>query len=65
MVTLGYDKVPAKFFNPWIISLEEIDYWPQVRKKLWSKDEAAGYFNYLFEFESRLWAQSLGFLKEN
>lgn len=63
MVALGHDKVPVKFFNPWIICLDDIDYWPQVRKKVWSRDEAEGYFNYLFNFDSRLWAKNKGLLK--
>lgn len=65
MCTLGHEKVIVKFFKPWIISLDDIDYWPQERKNIWSRDEAAGYFNYLFDFDSRRWAQNFGLLKEN
>lgn len=64
MVALGHDKIPTKFYNPWIISIDDIGYWPQVRNGLWSREEAAEYFNYLFDFDSRTWAQNLGLLRD-
>lgn len=57
MAALGFEKVPATFYYPWIISIDDIDYWPQVRNGFWKRDQAAGYFNHLFDFDSYEWAE--------
>lgn len=64
MAALGFDQIPATFFNPWIISIDDIDYWPQVRNGNWNRENAAKYFNHLFDFDSRLWALSKGLCGE-
>jgi hypothetical protein len=62
MVALGYEKVPARFANPWFIDVEDVDYWPQVRRGLWSREEALLYVDHLFNFRSKRWVQNQGLL---
>lgn len=30
LAALNYSKIPVRFVNPWIISIVDINYWPQV-----------------------------------
>ena len=60
LTALGYDEVPATFYSPWFISLDDIAYWPQVRKGVWSRENAARYFHHLFDFDSKAWAREIG-----
>ncbi|REL24177.1 hypothetical protein DYD21_19550 [Rhodohalobacter sp. SW132] len=62
MAALGHKTVPAKFFDPWIITLEDIEYWPQVRTGVWGKEEAENYFHHLFDFNNREWAKRVGLM---
>jgi hypothetical protein len=62
MVALGYKKAPARFANPWIIDVDDVDYWPQVRRGVWHREEALQYVEHLFEFRSKDWARSIGII---
>lgn len=60
MSALGYETIPAVFSKRWMVDIDLVDHWPQVRAGAWTKDEAEGYFEHLFEFDSRDWARRRG-----
>ncbi len=60
MTALGYEKIPASFYRLWILSARDVDCWPQVINGVWSHEAAFQYFNHLFDFDSRAWAEELG-----
>jgi len=62
LAALNFSKIPARFFHPWIISIDDIDYWPQVQNGIWNRKAAAEYFNHLFDFDSDAWACKRGLL---
>lgn len=62
MAALGYETVPAVFNRPFAIDVEDVDYWPQVRRGVWDRKDAIRYFNHLFDFDSRAWARKRGLL---
>ena len=64
MTALGYDTIPAKFYNRYVLDLEMAEYWPQVRRGVWKKEQAEAYFNHLFDFDSRAWAEERGLLRK-
>jgi len=55
MAALKYDWVPGYFFGSFMIDYAEVEYWPQVRKGVWSKSQALAYVDYLFDYNSRDW----------
>jgi hypothetical protein len=57
---LGAVDVPASFPRVKVVNLEEAEYWPQVRRGVWSLGAAVAYFHHLFDFDSRMWAQQQG-----
>jgi hypothetical protein len=57
---LGALDVPACFPRVKVVDLEEAEYWPQVRRGVWSLEAAVVYFHHLFDFDSRAWAQEKG-----
>ena len=59
---LGYKTIPAVFKRDYIIRADDVDYWPQVRRGVWSRDSALRYVDHLFDFDSRAWARRMGFL---
>lgn len=60
MKALGHDIVPAKPRQPWVIDVDEVDHWPQVRNGTWSRTAAIRYIDHLFDFDAAAWAQQLG-----
>jgi hypothetical protein len=65
MSALGYETIPGIFYEPSIIDIQMIEYWPQVKNGLWSIKQATDYFDHVFEFDSRKWAINKGFLINN
>ena len=65
MAALGYPWISARFFlAPALIDVDEAEYWPQVRRGVWTKAQAIAYFNHLFDYNSRDWVrQQTGLLK--
>lgn len=65
MKALGYETVPAEFgYNsPCIIDIDNVDYWPQVRRGVWDRETAIQYVNHLFDFDSHAWAEARGLLR--
>lgn len=63
MVALGHPLVPARLCSPYLIDLREAAHWPQVRNGNWTLDGATSYFNHLFDFDARDWAQRQGLLE--
>lgn len=55
-VALGYKELPATFGLPPLVTLADVDYWPQVRRGVWPRETAVHYFDHLFEFNSLNWA---------
>ncbi|WP_166259536.1 hypothetical protein [Marinobacter salicampi] len=65
VAALGYEWVPARFYpGPIIIDVAEAELWPSVRSGVWSIHQARAYVDYLFDFDSRAWAESRGLLLE-
>jgi hypothetical protein len=64
LAAAGKSEVPATFVDPFVIAVEDAEYWPQVRRGVWSRDEAARYFHHLFDFDSRAWARDHDLLLE-
>jgi hypothetical protein len=64
MSAAGMQQVPAVFREPFAIRVEDVDYWPQVRRGVWNRDDAVRYFHHLFDFDSRGWARERGLLLE-
>jgi len=62
MAALGYDTVPTKFYKRHVVDAGMVKYWPQVRSGAWTEEQAEAYFNHLFEFDSRTWAEERGLL---
>lgn len=60
MAGLGYELIPAEFKRCCVIDIDFVDYWPQVLKGIWSRESAVAYFNYLFNYNSRAWANKIG-----
>ncbi|BHH86290.1 hypothetical protein [Desulforhopalus sp. 52FAK] len=60
LMALGYEDFPAVFFKDAVIDIEDVDYWPQVRRGFWSKKNAQMYFDGLFDFDSLSWAKKMG-----
>lgn len=57
MATLGYETIPAVFTLPFIVNVDMVDYWPQVRHGLWTRQQAVAFMDHLFDFEPRAWAR--------
>ncbi len=57
---LGHETIPARFVEPAVVDIVEIDYWPQIRMGTWTRDEALRYFNHLFDFDAMTWARQQG-----
>jgi len=46
----GYDHIPGAFWpRPAIIDAADADWWPQVRRGVWTRDQALAYVDYLFD----------------
>lgn len=54
--SLGYESVPAQFQRPIAVDVRDVDHWPQVRSGVWSRTDALGYVDHLFDFDSAAWA---------
>lgn len=54
---LSHCNIPVRFVNKYIITQSGVDDWPLVRQGLWNRDDALLYFNHLFDFDSRAWAE--------
>lgn len=48
MAALGYEYIPARFNRNSTIDVNDVDFWPQVRNGLWSKNQALKYVDHLF-----------------
>lgn len=57
MVALGHETIPAVFSEPYVIDVSMVDYWPQVRRGVWSRAQAEAYVAHLFRFDDRTWAR--------
>jgi hypothetical protein len=58
MAALGADWAPAQFFpDRAVVDVAEIEYWPQVRRGLWSRRQALAYVDHLFEHDAADWAR--------
>jgi hypothetical protein len=62
MKALGHDFVPAKPQRPWVIDVDEVDRWPQVRAGVWTREAAIRYIDHLFDFDAAAWARQLGLI---
>jgi hypothetical protein len=64
LAAAGHEDMPATFVEPFVIAAEDAEYWPQVRRGVWSRGDAVRYFHHLFDFDSREWAREHGLLLE-
>ena len=64
MAALGHSTVPARLNLPFVIDLNDVNHWPQVRAGVWDRESAIQYFSFLFDHESRQWADEQGLLAE-
>ena len=62
MAALGYETIPAVFSEPHIVDVDMAEYWPQVRRDVWTREQAEAYLDHLFDFDSRAWARERNFL---
>jgi hypothetical protein len=55
----GHDWVPGRFYrrSALVIDTREVDLWPQVRRGVWTRDQALAYVDHLFDHSSAVWAQ--------
>ena len=67
MAALNRKTIPAVFTmppaysnRPPLIDLAFVESWPQVRRGLWTREQAEAYLHHLFDFDSRAWAQENG-----
>ena len=59
-VVLGHKHLPAR--PKMLVRKEEVRLWPHVASGLWSEAEALKYFDHLFDFDSRAWAEAHGLI---
>jgi len=64
MAALGERTVPARFRRPFLIDVDDVDDWPNVRSGMWSRHEAVRYVDFLFDFDRREWAREKALLTE-
>jgi hypothetical protein len=65
MAALDHDWIPGQFYpGPIFIDIDEVEYWVQVRRGVWSRGQAVSYFHHLFDFDSRTWARDQGLADE-
>lgn len=62
MSAIGYETIPAVFAKCWMVDIDLVDHWPQVRLGVWTRGQAEAYFDHLFDFDSRDWARERGLL---
>lgn len=62
MAAMGFETVPAVFHRNSIIDTKDVDIWPNVRNGIWTEQQAKDYVDHIFSFDSRKWANELGFL---
>jgi hypothetical protein len=58
MHALGRSHIPAKCMG--VIDRDEAADWASVRSGLWTLTEALRYFDHLFDFDTRAWAEERG-----
>lgn len=63
MAARGEHTIPAMFTSPSIIDVDMVASWPQVRRGIWDRESAIAYVDYLFDFDSRAWAEEMGLLR--
>jgi hypothetical protein len=61
MRVLGAETIPAGFRQPDVVDVADAPYWPQVRRGVWTLENARRYIDHLFDFDSRAWASEQGF----
>ena len=64
MSALGHARIPAVFLESHMVDIDMAASWPQVKRGIWTEEEARAYFNHLFDFDSRAWALKEGFIEE-
>ena len=57
MKALRFSEVPASTIDPYVVNVEDVDYWPQVLRGLWSRSAARDYVKMLFSFDSLSWSK--------
>ena len=62
MCAVGHATIPAVVGQAWVTDIDFVEFWPQVRDGIWSKKDAENYFNHLFDFDARTWAQQRNLL---
>lgn len=64
MAALGYKTIPAVFSRPHIVDVDMAEYWPYVRRGVWTQEQSEAYLNHLFDYDSRAWAREHDLLVE-
>jgi hypothetical protein len=57
---LGHTTITAVPQHAMIIDTADVGQWPQVRRGLWSEQQALRYVDHLFEFDTLAWAREKG-----
>ena len=62
MAALGHATIPATFRRDRaaLFDVTDVDYWPNVRAGLWTREAATRYVDHLFDFDSARWAKERG-----
>lgn len=60
MKALGHTYIPARLSPPYVVDIQDLDYWPQVESGQWDVESAERYFDHLFDFDARSWVRALG-----
>ena len=64
VAVLGYHAIPVRIRHPVPVDIRDSAYWPQVRRAVWTREQAETYFHHLFDFDSRAWARDRGLSRE-
>ncbi len=62
---LDYKKIPVRLLTPIVVEKEHVLMWNKVKSGLWSKLSAEKYFDSLFTFNSKEWANNFIYHNEN
>lgn len=60
MKALDHTFIPAQLRPPYLVDIQELEHWPQVKDGEWEIESARRYFNHLFDFDGRNWARIRG-----
>lgn len=58
LAALGHQTITLRLFRNVVVNRHTISSWPLVKQGVYTPDSALAYFNHMFDFDSRRWAQT-------